>query len=217
MAPTLERTSDTSPVSRFFKTRRGGPPSVGAMTFHEHLAAGAAEAARITSGVTPGQLGDRTPCPDYDTRALANHLVAYTGIGMELRARREPHPEDLATRDFTADPRWAAGYAEQLDRSVAAWADPAVWEGEIAGMPADAMGRMLFLELTLHAWDLARATGQEYRLDDATAAALLEVVGEQAEMYRQYKGFGEPVEVPGGAGDLERALALSGRDPRWTP
>ena len=186
------------------------------MTFHEHLAAGAAEAARITSGVTAGQLGDPTPCPEYDTRALANHLVAYTGIGMELRARREPHPDDLATRDFTTDPQWAAAYAAQLDRSVAAWADPAVWEGEINGMPAEAMAGMLYLELVLHAWDLARATGQEYRLDGAAAAALLGMVREQAEMYRQYKGFGEAVEAPAGASDLDLALALSGRDPRWT-
>jgi uncharacterized protein (TIGR03086 family) len=186
------------------------------MIFHEHLAAGAAEAARVTSGVAPGQLGGPTPCPDFDTRALVNHLVAYTGIGMELRARREPHPEDLPTRDFTADPQWAAAYATQLDRSVAAWADPAVWEGEVAGMPADAMAGMLFLELVLHGWDLARATGQEYRLDDASAAFLVRVVGDQAELYRQYKGFAEPVEVPAGAGDLDRALALSGRDPHWT-
>ncbi|SEO66981.1 TIGR03086 family metal-binding protein [Actinacidiphila rubida] len=187
------------------------------MTYHAQLAAGAAEAARITSGVTAAQLGAPTPCPDYDTRTLANHLVAYTGIGMELRARREPHPEDLATRDFTADPGWAAAYAAQLERSVDAWADPAAWEGEISGMPAPAMGGMLLLELVLHGWDLARATGQEYRLDGPTAAATLGLVREQAEMYRQYKGFGEPVEVPAGAPDLDLALALSGRDPHWAP
>lgn len=189
------------------------------MNFHAQIADAAREAARVTAGVTPDQLSGPTPCPDYDTHALVNHLVAYTGLGMELRARREPHPADLAERDFAADPDWAAAYAQALDRAVAAWAEPAAWEGEVdmggMGMPADAVAGMLFLELVLHAWDLARATGQEYRADDATAALLLTVVRDQAEMYRQYKGFGEPVEPPAGAGDLELAVALSGRDPYW--
>ncbi|WUH94407.1 TIGR03086 family metal-binding protein [Streptomyces sp. NBC_00433] len=185
------------------------------MNFHAEIADSAREAARIAAGVGQDRLGGPTPCPDYDTRALVNHLVAYTGIGMELRARREPHPEDLATRDFTADPRWAAQYAEQLDRSVAAWADPAVWEGEINSTPADGVAAMLFLELCLHGWDLAKASGQDYRVADATAERLLASVREYAEMYREYKGFGEPVEVPAAAGDVETAVALSGRDPYW--
>lgn len=180
------------------------------------MASSAREAARITAGVGSEQFAGPTPCPDFDTRTLVNHLVAYTGIGMETRARREPHPEGLATRDFAAEPDWAAAYAVQLDRSVAAWADPAAWEGEIDGVPADSMGGMLFMELVLHGWDLARATGQDYRLDDATARAALAVVREQAGLYRQYKGFGEAVEPREGATDLELAVALSGRDPYWT-
>jgi uncharacterized protein (TIGR03086 family) len=190
------------------------------MNFHAQIAAGAAEAARITAGVTPDRLTGPTPCPEYDTRALVNHLVAYTGIGMELRARREPHPEDLGERDATRDPRWAVAYAEQLDRSVAAWAEPAAWEGAIdlggTALPAAAMAGMLFLELVLHTWDLAKATGQDCRADDATAKLLLTVVREQAETYRRYKGFGEPAEAPAGASELELAVALSGRDPYWT-
>jgi uncharacterized protein (TIGR03086 family) len=186
------------------------------MTFSAQIAAAADEAARITAGITPDQFTGRTPCPEYDTRALANHLVAYTGIGMELRARKEPHPDDLATRDFTADPRWAAQYAEQLDRAVAAWSEPAAWEGEVSSMPADGMALMLFIELCLHSWDLAEATGQEYRLDDESAQRLLAGVQEFGEMFRQYKGFADPVTVPEGAAALETAVALSGRDPHWS-
>jgi uncharacterized protein (TIGR03086 family) len=185
------------------------------MTFHAQIADSAREAARIAAGVTPQQLTAPTPCAEYDTRALVNHLVAYTGIGMELRARREPHPDGLAERDFTAEPDWAAAYARQLDRSVAAWADPAVWQGEISSMPAGAMAGMLFLELCLHGWDLARATGQRFAVADATAELMLVQVSEVAQMYRDYKGFAEPVEVPQGAGAVETAVALSGRDPFW--
>lgn len=185
------------------------------MTFGTDIADAAREAARVTAAVTPDRLAGPTPCADFDTRTLANHLVAYTGIGMELRARREPHPEDLATRDFTAEPDWQAAYAAQLDRSVAAWSEPAAWEGEVGGMPAEATAGMLFLELCLHGWDLARATGQDYAVADATAERLLAGVRDFAQMYRDYKGFAEPAEVPEGAGALETAVALSGRDPYW--
>lgn len=213
-------------VSRLFKTRRARRPSVGAMNaidpqsaVHPQLASAAAEAARIAAAVTPDLLTGPTPCPEYDTRALVNHLVAYTGLGMELRARREPHPDDLATRDFTAEPDWAAAYAEALDRALAAWAEPAAWEGEIpmgeAAMPAAATARMLFLELTLHGWDLAKATGEQYRAADATVRLMQDVVGEYAAMYREYKGFADPVPVRPGATALEIAVAGSGRDPYW--
>jgi uncharacterized protein (TIGR03086 family) len=84
-------------------------------------------------------------------------------------------------------------------------------------MPTQAVAGMLFIELVLHTWDLARATGQEYRASPATATLLLAVVREQAEIYRQYKGFAEPVAAPADAGDLELAVALSGRDPYWAP
>lgn len=185
------------------------------MTFHAQIADSAREAARVAAAVAPEQLAGPTPCADYDTRTLANHLVAYTGVGMELRARREPHPDDLATRDFTADPDWAERYAAQLERSVAAWSDPAVWEGEINSMPAVAMASMLFLELCLHGWDLARATGQDFAVADGTAELMLAHVREVAQMYRDYKGFADPVDLPAGAGALETAVALSGRDPYW--
>jgi uncharacterized protein (TIGR03086 family) len=189
------------------------------MDFHTEIADSATEAARIAAGVTDDQLANPTPCPDYDTRTLVNHWVAYTGPGMELRARRQPYPDDLADRDFTAEPGWAAAYAEQLERSAAAWADPAAWEGEVdmggMAMSAEAIAGMLFLELVLHGWDVAKATGQEWRADEKSAALLLAVVREQAEMFRQYKGFGAPVEPPAGATDLELAVALSGRDPYW--
>lgn len=185
------------------------------MNFHAQIADSAQEAARVAAGVGADRLGLPTPCVGYDTHALVNHLVAYTGIGMELRARREPHPDDLATRDFTADPQWARQYAEQLDRSVAAWADPAVWEGEISGMPVEGMAGMLFIELCLHGWDLARATGQDYRIADATAERLLAAVREFAPMFREHKGFAEPVETRADAAPLEAAVALSGRNPCW--
>ncbi|MFJ4845821.1 MULTISPECIES: TIGR03086 family metal-binding protein [unclassified Streptomyces] len=188
---------------------------------HAYLTEAAAEAARIARGVPSGpeQLAAPTPCAAWDTRALLNHWILYTSHGLEHRALRRQLPEELTARDFTADPDWAGAYARQLDRAVAAWADPAVQEGEIdlgyARMPAAEIAAMIVKELAVHGWDVARATGQEYRCGDALGEFVLGVVERHAEVYRQYEGFAAPVGLPGpGAPAFDRALALSGRDPR---
>ncbi|PBC76964.1 uncharacterized protein (TIGR03086 family) [Streptomyces sp. TLI_235] len=188
---------------------------------HPQMARAAAEAARIAAGVRPEHLDGPTPCTELDTRALVNHWVLYTSHGLEHRARRTALPEDLVAHDFTAEPAWADAYAAQLERAVRAWADPAVWEGgvDLGGtpVPAESIARMLIKEMVVHGWDVARATGGEVRVSDDLAALVLAVIEENAELYRQFGGFAEPVPVPADAPLLDRALAASGRDPHWTP
>ncbi|MEW2166219.1 TIGR03086 family metal-binding protein [Streptomyces sp. NPDC007084] len=187
-------------------------------TAHPYLAECAAEAARVARGVTAARLSEPSYCADWDVRALVNHWVLYSAHGLEHRALRTPIPDELTARDFTADPRWAEAYAEQLDRAVAAWDDPAVWEGEVdlgsARMPAADIAGMIVKELAVHGWDVAAATGQPYRVPDGAARFVLGVVDTHAELYRRYKGFAAPVDVPDDAPAFDRALAHSGRDPR---
>ncbi|MEW1824576.1 TIGR03086 family metal-binding protein [Streptomyces sp. NPDC088196] len=185
---------------------------------HPYMTECAAEAARVARGVTSAQLDDPTHCPDWDVRAMVNHWVLYTSHGLEHRALRKQLSEELTARDFTADPDWAQAYAAQLDRAVAAWADPAVWEGEVdlgmAKMPADELASMIIKELAVHGWDVATATGQEYRVSEGAARLILAVVEKHGDLYRQYDGFADPVPVAADAPVFDRALAASGRNPR---
>ncbi|MCQ4209647.1 TIGR03086 family metal-binding protein [Streptomyces longispororuber] len=178
----------------------------------------AAEAARVASGVKPDQLDAPSRCADWDVRTLVNHWVLYGAHGLEHRARRVQLPDELTGRDFTADPGWADDFAARLDRAVAAWAEPAAWEGEVdlgfAAQPAPEVAALLLLELALHGWDVAAATGQEFRVSADAGRLLLAVVTANAEVYRQYEGFAAATELPDGADEFARALALSGRDPR---
>ncbi|MFI1585133.1 TIGR03086 family metal-binding protein [Embleya sp. NPDC020630] len=192
------------------------------MNIHHLFVEAAAEADRIAHGVGPAPAAGPTPCTDYDLRALINHWVVYTSHGLEHRALRRELPEDLVARDFVAEPDWADAYAAQLGRGVAAWADPAVWEGEIdfgggGTMPAPEIAAMLLAELVLHGWDVARATGQDYRASTGLGEGIEAVVAKYAPMYREYAGFAEEVAGFADASAFERALAASGRDPRWTP
>ncbi|MFJ9038058.1 TIGR03086 family metal-binding protein [Streptomyces sp. NPDC102406] len=186
-------------------------------TVYPYLVEAAAEATRVAAGVDPDLLDAPSHCGDWDVRALVDHWVLYTSHGLEHRARRAELPEELTGRDFAADEDWAARYAAQLDRAVAAWAAPEVWDGTIdlgfAQQPAPEVAALIWAELVLHGWDVARATGQEFHVSDGAAALLLHVVGKNAALYRRYEGFAEPVEVADDASVYARALALSGRDP----
>jgi uncharacterized protein (TIGR03086 family) len=191
------------------------------MNLHAEMTAAADAAAKVVDNVRPGQFTDPTPCTEWDVRALLNHLVLWTSYSLERRAYGESVAEELMNRDFAASPDFAADYRAQLDRALDAWSDPETWERDLNVMgsstPAADVASMMVAEMVLHGWDLAVATGQAYPLaDDAAAAAALAAVEANAGLFRQYKGFAEPVPVPSAAPALDRALALSGRDPKWT-
>ena len=108
---------------------------------------------------------------------------------------------------------------EALRQAIAAGGE--AWEGDIGVMgdatPAADVAAMLILEMVLHGWDVARATGQEYTCEAAVAEAVLKTVQAQAELFRKYDGFKDATDIPDDAPALDRALALSGRDPQWKP
>jgi uncharacterized protein (TIGR03086 family) len=185
------------------------------------MASAAAETARVVNAVPEGTLDAPTPCPHWDLRTLLNHTILWTSYSAERRAHGESVAQELMDKDFAADPGFREDYARQIDKAVNAWNDPQAWEGDRSVMgaatPAAEVGAMLIMEMALHGWDVARATGQEYRADDNLSAALLETVQAQAELFRKYQGFADAVETKPGAPAFERALALSGRDPGWEP
>jgi uncharacterized protein (TIGR03086 family) len=191
------------------------------VNLHEEMTDAADAAARTVANVDASQFGRPTPCTEWDVQALLNHLILWTSHSLEARANGGSVGQDLIDHDFAADPGFAAAYRTQLDRALTAWADPATWERSLdvmgSPMPAADIAALNLAEMVLHSWDLAAATGQRYEVGDAVAAAALEAVEANAVLFREYKGFADPVEVPPATSVLDRVLALSGRDPAWTP
>lgn len=183
------------------------------------MAAAAAQAARVVTGGVSTPLDSPTPCADWDLRTLLNHTILWTAYSAERRAHGESVAEDLMSKDFTAEPDYAEKYQAQLDKAVRAWSDPEAWNRELNVMgnatPAKDVGAMLIMETVLHGWDIAKATGQDYRVSPELADALLITVQQQADMFRQYQGFAAAVPVPDDAPAFDRALSLAGRDPNW--
>jgi uncharacterized protein (TIGR03086 family) len=185
-----------------------------------HLAAGAVAAVPAAAWDAP------TPCPDYDLRALVDHL-AWGTVLSQRAATRTPLEHDWSVPEpppFLAGqepPAWAAALAPELDAAADAWADPAAWEGETvmgaSPMPASVVGPMMLAEFVLHGWDVARAAGAPYEVPDELGAAVLAAVEPLAAMGRDGGWYGAEVPVAPDAPAFERALGLTGRDPRWSP
>ena len=185
------------------------------------LGAQTAEVARIASGVRDDQLGRPTPCPDMDVAALLDHLV-----GLTLAFRRAAEKGE-GTGGAEADAAhlatdWRTRLPQQLEALAAAWREPGAWEGTttIAGMsmPAAEVGLVGLHEVFVHGWDLAAATGQQYRADPAGAQACLdygvELAASAPDMRAQI--YGPVVPVPDDAPLLDRVVGQAGRDPGWT-
>lgn len=187
------------------------------MNKHAEMAAAAAETIKVVNGVRPEQFGDPTPCTEWDVRTLLNHIILWTAHSAEQRAYGGSVAEELMNKDFAASPGFAADYAAQASKALNAWSDPAAWERDLgvmgSPMPAADVAALLIAEYVLHGWDLATATGQRYHCDDAVAAVVLDTVRAQGDLFRQYKGFADAVDVPADASAYDKALAESGRKP----
>jgi uncharacterized protein (TIGR03086 family) len=79
----------------------------------------------------------------------------------------------------------------------------------------DAIDRFYTADVFMHTWDLARATGQDERLDPEFCADLLAGMEPIDELLRQSGQYGPKVAVPDDADVQTRMLAFIGRDPAW--
>jgi uncharacterized protein (TIGR03086 family) len=78
-------------------------------------------------------------------------------------------------------------------------------------MPGEVAGVVATEELVVHAWDLARATGQDDRLDPAGIAAALVFLEPNDAMIRVPGGMGPKLDPPPDADQQTTLLAFVGR------
>ncbi|WP_063730859.1 TIGR03086 family metal-binding protein [Streptomyces sp. RTd22] len=173
----------------------------------------------LLSGVSDDQLGAPTPCSAYSVGDLLDHFMGLA-TGMRQAAEKQAGENPGLGQAESLDPDWRHELPRRLEAMAAAWRDPAAWQGstEAGGvtLPAEAMGVVALDELVIHGWDLARATGQPYDCDPGSAEAIIGWLSSFPDEERPKEIFGSVVAVPEGASALDRAVALSGRDPAWT-
>lgn len=183
-------------------------------TLHPAIRECAEAVASTASGIREEQLQDPTPCEKFTVAELVDHL-GVTLVSAARAARKEAQPGE-GTPAPAMTPQSLADSAAQ---ATEAWSDPAAYDGTTefgpGEMPASLAASITLHELALHGWDLARATGSPFELGQDTARAALGVVEQLADQARINGSYGPPVPVPSDAPAFERALGISGRNPRW--
>jgi uncharacterized protein (TIGR03086 family) len=180
----------------------------------ELLTRASAVSVPVIQGISDDQFECATPCAEYPVRELANHLFQVVVNFQALAAREQA---DFASKPDFLHGAWRQRYAEETGALIKAWSQPGALDGVSPGMglPQPMVGRMVLLDLTVHSWDLARATGQEFTPDPASVSELFGLVEQMGPTGRERGVFKAAREVPAGAADFDRLLAATGRDPQW--
>ncbi|WP_431964089.1 TIGR03086 family metal-binding protein [Actinacidiphila sp. bgisy160] len=187
----------------------------------ELLAAARDRALPLVRALPDEAMDAPTPCAEYDVRNLLNHLFRVV-VGFQALAAREEADFSVTPDRLTAyGDDWRVRFEKETELLVDAWAARAVPGADegVAGsmnLPARTVGAMALLDLTVRAWDLARATGLPYTPDAEGLRALEELVAAMGPTARKTGVFAERVPVPAGASGFEALLAGTGRDPRWS-
>jgi uncharacterized protein (TIGR03086 family) len=168
-------------------------------------------------GIDDDDLTAPTPCTEWSVAALLDHIMdftrAFTQAAQKLSdapGTSTPAPRPSAEH---LPPHWRSRLPVQLEELATAWKQPDAWTGSAraggATMPATATGVAAVHELTMHGWDLARATGQDFAADPRILEQIIEFLSHGP------GAVGPVVEIEDEVSLLDQALALSGRDPAW--
>lgn len=152
------------------------------------------------------------PVDGWRARDVVGHLVewfpAFLTSATGLVLERGPLPEEDPVAAWQVH---AAAVQRLLDGPDAATPFRHPLVGELP-LP-DAVDRFYTTDVFMHTWDLARATGQDERLDPETCAQLLDGMEPIEGMMRSSGQYGPRVSVPDDADAQTRLLGFIGRDP----
>jgi uncharacterized protein (TIGR03086 family) len=152
------------------------------------------------------------PVPGWHARDVVAHLVEWfpefltSATGLVLARGPAPTADPVAAWQVHSE---AVQHLLDGPEAATPFRHPMVGE-----MPLPvAVDQFYTTDVFLHTWDLARATGQDERLDEQTCADLLAGMEPIEELLRTSGQYGPRVPVPVGADVQTRLLGFIGRDP----
>jgi len=173
--------------------------------------------AGIVANVKPDQLDGETPCSDWNTRRLLNHLIGGV-MGFAMATQGTPLDPNTEPPDIVGQHGDDAGKAFEAARAMAveAWSAPDVMEKELvlgAPMPANQALRIALMEAVVHGWDVAKATGQDGTIDPMFAEPMLDGLKKMFGAGPRPPIIGPEVAVPDDASPSAKLVAFLGRTP----
>jgi uncharacterized protein (TIGR03086 family) len=174
---------------------------------------------RFVERVTPEHYALATPCAEWDVGALLNHLVGTLALGQALLGDAPPTvrmgPGELPDVDLVGDDP-AKAYRLGVESLLAAAGGDAldrVHRTPLGDMPGAALGGFTTLDILVHGWDLARATGQPPALEPDLAESTLAFARQAFTGQPRAPRIGTEVAVPAEASATDRLVAFLGRTP----
>lgn len=169
----------------------------------------------IVAGVGDDQWSRPTPCPDWNVRQLVNHIVSGNWWAAELGAGKTIAEVGERLDGDVLDDDPLAAYDASAAVASAVFSVPGAMEAPCAvsygPVPGEVYAGHRFLDVLIHGWDVAVATGQDARLDPDLVEAGWAVVEPQAELLVGSGMFATDVEAPRSADREATLLALLGR------
>jgi uncharacterized protein (TIGR03086 family) len=158
-----------------------------------------------------------SPVADWTARDVVRHLVEWLPSFLAAGASVElPKGPSLDDDPVAAWQEHCAGVQALLDEPQTP--QRLLVNRHIGEMPLDqAIDRFYTSDVFMHTWDLARATGQDDRLDPDQCAVLLAGMEQVEDLIRASGQYGPRVPTPDDADAQTRLLGFIGRDPSWTP
>ena len=162
--------------------------------------------------VRPDQWSAPTPCPDWNVRALVDHVIGMNRVFAALLAGQTPPPRP-APDHVDRDP--VGAYRQTASTLLSACAVPGVLEREYRGPLGTATGaerlQIRLYDLLAHGWDLARATGQGVELPTDVVEQSLAFARTQIREPSRPGRFGPAQAIDPHASSIERLVAFLGR------
>lgn len=170
------------------------------------------QARKTMAVVKPSQLAQPTPCSYWTVQGLMAHMVqAPSALSALLENGTPPTPGVLAKESSIQAFDAATAKALAAAKAPGALAKKATTPaGE---MTAGQFMMVVAADLCVHTWDLAKATGQDAKLDPKLAETSYAVFSPFAQFGRQAGAFGSEVKVPSSASTQDKLLGFTGRRP----
>ena len=132
----------------------------------------------VVDRVEPGQLGNPTPCTEWDVRAVINHVTG--GATMFAECVEQGSVPDSRLGELMAGDNlgddFKGNYRAASDRARATFAMPGALDKIVklpfGEMPARVALNIAIMDVMTHAADIAKATGQTIDDDEILAIAL---------------------------------------------
>jgi uncharacterized protein (TIGR03086 family) len=165
-----------------------------------------AVAQRVLRGLKETDKAARTPCEDFTVAGLMEHLfgsIASIGEALGVAVPDQPTaPPEVRIADaaqITLEAFRIRGTAGSLDMGF-------------AELPATMVANILNLELLVHAWDFATATGQRLTVSPVLSDYVLGLARNTISAQMRGTSFAEETLVDESAASLERLIAFTGRE-----